>query len=126
MEDRFRFRAWNKIKQSYDYDIQECKKIPLSNSNKEKCFACFQSYLDNQDVLKIEQCTGLKDKNGKLIYEGDIVRADSRVYNVEALTLVIRFHNGAFMAGDRFIDNNSIFMNIIGNIHENPELLEEE
>lgn len=67
MENRFRFRAWNKIERIYDYDIQECQKIPLHNSNKEKCFACFQSYLKNQDVLEIEQCTGLKDKNGKLI-----------------------------------------------------------
>lgn len=115
MKDRFKFRAWDNKEHYY---------IPDEETN--FCHGMMEYWLDREDCpLTFEQCTGLKDKNGKLIYEGDIVRVDSRVYYVEALTLVVRFHNGAFMAGDRFIDNNSNFMKVIGNIHENPELLGE-
>lgn len=124
MRDRFRFRAWNKIKQIYDYDIQECQKISLHNSNKEKCFACFQSYLKNQDILEIEQCTGLKDKNGKLIYEGDIVD-DGEKYSK------IIFDKSCFCydSGNGCYDDLVFYhthCEIVGNIHKNPELLEED
>lgn len=84
---------------------------------------------------ELMQFTGLKDKNGKEIYEGDIVTTDlSRPY------LIVKYHNGAFMfqcldEGKTYYD----FMNppideevdryswgeVIGNIYENPELLED-
>lgn len=79
---------------------------------------------------KVLQCTGLKDKNGKLIYEGDIVRI---------------FHVSGTMQGRLFTDvvewnerrcrfdteNYGVFddddvYEVIGNIYENKELLEEE
>jgi uncharacterized phage protein (TIGR01671 family) len=73
------------------------------------------------DVI-IEQFTGLRDKNGREIYEGDIVTVDGVLYFVE--------WRGA---GDWFIDPEcddafmftpSIYeLEIIGTIHENPELL---
>ena len=119
MQDRFKFRAW---------DIEEDRYV----SDDDICYDTGGTWDSVYDLLKVanqfyvyEQCTGLKDKNGKLIYEGDIVQVDSKVYYIDPLTLVVGFHNGAFMVGDRFIDNNSKFMKIIGNIHENPELLEE-
>lgn len=109
MESRFKFRAWDSIAKEYIFDS----------------YALYELFVnDLDDSYQVEQCTGLRDKNGKLIYEGDIVRVDSKVYYIDPLTLVVGFHNGAFMVGDRFIDNNSKFMEIIGNIHENPELLE--
>ena len=73
-------------------------------------------------VVKDLQYTGLLDKNGREIYEGDIVTVDGVLYFVE--------WRGA---GDWFIDPEcddafmftpSIYeLEIIGNIHENPELL---
>ena len=70
------------------------------------------------DVL-LEQYTGLKDKNGKEIYEGDIITDESNNY------LVI-FLEGCFtmeIDGEHFILSNFSGTKIIGNIHENRYLL---
>lgn len=75
-------------------------------------------------VDDVEQCTSLRDKNGKLIYEGDIVK----VYSITGV--VVRDEYGfLFKMGDvceplRHFDNAKKTFEIIGNIHNNPELLE--
>ena len=81
------------------------------------------------------QYTGLKDKNGKEIYEGDIVSTDlSRPF------LIVEYRNGAFLYqchhnGQDYYDHmepafsevveSTKYHEVIGNIYENPELLEE-
>lgn len=77
--------------------------------------------------LKIMQYSGLKDKNNKEIYEGDIVTLhNSRykvIFNMEQARFVLR--DDKFEMEIPFTNNNNERMEIIGNIYENPELMEE-
>ena len=109
MQDRFKFRAWDSIAKEYIFDS----------------YALYELFVNDIDnSYQVEQCTGLKDKNGKLIYEGDIVD------DGEQYTKII-FDKSCFCYddGSGFYDDLDFYYThckVIGNIHENPELLEEE
>ena len=80
--------------------------------------------VDN-DRLVFEQYTGLKDKNGREIYEGDVLIDDTG----EPIEYwVVKFSDGGFV-GECAGVAEPLFeltnLEIAGNIHENPELLEE-
>jgi len=107
-----KFRAW------YPY-------IPVMYSWEELKKSWWKSDLFD-GPFKMMQYTGLKDKTGKEIYEGDIVKKEV-VSNPSPIfkTRYVTYSRGMFLLGDSPLGWPAyICLEIIGNRYENPELLE--
>ena len=106
-----KFRAWDIDKQKYIY------------------FSLYDLFLayeppDLNEEMIFEEYTGLKDKNGKEIYEGDIWKRDTTICVVEFKFAAwhLSYLSGPVQYPCSY--SNAITGEIIGNIYENSELLE--
>jgi len=115
-----KFRAWDKKNKKmvvvWQIDWNDKGEIEYVNRNN-----------DTSNFI-LMQYTGLKDKNGREIYEGDIVRGAGikpKIYTVEWLDIYGGF---AFLDDEKAIPACEVpvlFCEVIGNIYENPELINE-
>ena len=154
------FRAYSQVDKQMYYNVQNAYDY-ICNSYTKTAIPedCFGDVLRNEDYI-VEQYTGKDDKNGKKIFEGDIV-AFRYGHNKDICEVV--FENGAFgiankknfdydefelsiynedenypsmVGNDNYMslweiawnyeecgDRNLTHLEVIGNIHDNPELL---
>lgn len=126
------FRAFVKSKKKMlpvtDLCFNETEAVGVSGCGNAKCTLCVDWY--NFDDVVLMQYTGLKDKNGKKIFEGDIV--DISVYDRldwSSIKGKVVFLNGAWLVVDvgHFaitLQSETNEIEIIGNVHENLGLWE--
>ena len=131
-----KYRVWDKELQTMlDVSLIDFKKGVLVGEHWEFGETNFMSFGE----IVLMQSTGLKDKNGKEIFEGDVVkRYRSPFFKAKweyQIETVIK-EKASLLLGREFGKNfgtitfdspfaESVLLEVIGNIYENPELLEE-
>ena len=130
MQDRFKFRVWNGAEMHYN-DFVVTATGYVGKITEEFLGNCVinQEDLTADKECVLMQCTGLKDKNSKLIYEGDRVYIDCEdetaiiKWSDDLARFTIHFEDEAVFAD--FDNYYSKELEVIGNIYENSELPKE-
>lgn len=122
-----RYRAWNKATKEM-YEVDDIMSIDFGKSEISVKTLFFErtNYYNFNDIV-LMQSTGMTDKNGKEIFEGDIIDSTDGF-----LTGVIEFRIGLGMFVSDLVEYNNFerlcnvasSRKIIGNIWEHPQLLE--
>lgn len=115
MRDRIKFRAWDKENKKYIYGVEKGLQFYSTVGNLR---VMTLSEIEESDKYDLEQCTGMRDKNGKLIYEGDVLpdsykKGETAVVWFDKKTL--GFNCGCHVL---FGYKHEKELEIIGNIHE--------
>lgn len=129
MPREVKYRAWDKI----DKKMRQVVMLDTYSKFQTVFFnertSNNNGYRFSSDGCELMEYTGLKDRNGKEIYEGDIVTGlfnytdiiGPIVYGSDASFFINR--EGLYGIG---LNNAEDWLEVIGNIYENPELLQKE
>lgn len=128
-----RFRAWLKKEQKMDNDVDHISWL----EDELYCIGDGITYMVSAEDLVLMQSTGLKDKNGKEIFDGDIVRTTRFLGRADEIGGFYEYEKDyvgvvKVFEGSWVIDTGSVAVRlwseidepeVLGNIYENPELL---
>ena len=130
-EIKFRVLIDNKIYYQDKYNAYGDNLSSIDICKETITITSFYNYEDvyrfEYEEVKLMQYTGVKDKNGKEIYEGDIVILND---TEEENRCVVKYKYGSYILVDGDLRENlsnveDKFLEVVGNIYENKNLLEE-
>ena len=126
-----KFRAWDRVIKEMNY------KVMVGNCDTDdENWTCpiiwieeRKKWLHFDDYECIMQSTGLKDKNGQEIFEGDIIKMSKDVYSEPTYYEVVRHYGGAYRLESKqhgcelWLRHTDC--EVVGNVYENREFLED-
>ncbi|MDP4438814.1 YopX family protein [Lactiplantibacillus plantarum] len=134
MAKMIKFRAWNayrKIMADYVSAIQNGDTQGTPSSVNVIVNRKNETWDIKNDDVELLQFTGLKDVNGQEIYIGDIVKSNYK-YAQPKVSQIITEDGNSYILGEDLATGNEMLVSdhiseikVIGNVHANPELLEE-
>ena len=116
MNREIKFRAWHKAHN----EMVEWTTINQSAFNRDTTHLLYHILVAENTLYSIMQYTGLKDKNGVEIYEGDIMGWECYEGTKHQVRWVVEYNINQGFKTWSSTKNDEI---VIGNIYENPELL---
>lgn len=131
MQDRLKFRIWDKENKEYTTD----SRIFLSPNGTVRYIEDSYWYDNVSEYYDVEFCTSLKDNNSKLIYDNDLIMIGNELYRVAIDDFGCRtviLDNNPFKEVIEWSDIVKIYyfhnkvdeIEVVGNIRENKDLLE--
>lgn len=135
MNREIKFRVWDGNRISYAASLSG---IVLCDNGGHSYLPFYtEKSIPHFTGVEIQQFTGLKDKNGREIYEGDIIKQFHSYIDIEAREWIGVVKYSITQQGQLYYPTYSLFVNeyisfnlrldseVIGNIFENPELIKE-
>ena len=119
-----KFRAWLKKEQKMDNYIDHISWL----EDELYCIGDGITYMVEAEDLVLMQSTDMVDRNGNIIFEGDIIKMSKDVYSEPTYYEVVRHRGGAYRLESKqhgcelWLRHTDC--EVVGNVYENPELLE--
>lgn len=119
-----KFRAWLKKEQKMDNDVDHISWL----EDELYCIGDGITYMVSAEDLVLMQSTDMVDRNGKIIFEGDIVKMAKDIYSEPTYYEVVRHRGGAYRLESKqhgcelWLRHTDC--EVVGNIYENKELLD--